>query len=60
RLTRSPRLEFHLTWALATLQSHGPHLKGLTSLDTRAVGALRNIQRALTAHQTDLFKMCQV
>ncbi|CAN0376847.1 unnamed protein product, partial [Hapterophycus canaliculatus] len=29
RLAHSPRLEFHLTWSLSTLQSHGGFLRGL-------------------------------
>ena len=60
RLAHSPRLEFHLTWSLATLQSHGSFLRGLAASESRAAGVMRALQRALTSHQTDLFKLCQV
>ncbi|CAN0497218.1 unnamed protein product, partial [Ectocarpus sp. 12 AP-2014] len=36
RLTHSPRLEFHLTWSLSTLQAHGGFLRGLAASDSRA------------------------
>lgn len=59
RLVHSPRLEFHLTWCLSALQCHGTYLRNLTSLESRAVGTMRALQRALTSHQNDLFKLCQ-
>ncbi|CAM9795443.1 unnamed protein product [Choristocarpus tenellus] len=59
RLGHSPRLEFHLTWCLVALRYHGSHLKGLAASDTRAVSTMRNLQRVMTLHQTDLFKLCQ-